>query len=106
VYCFGISSVPPSFTFTPEAPSIGDSIEFISTDLNGTIIAWQWNFGDETSSNLQNPTHKYNNAGEYLVELIVTDNQGVITSTKQTIIVQESDEKGNSDLANNSLVWI
>ena len=36
---------------------------FSDTSTNSTPIAWNWSFGDGQYSNLQNPTHQYNNAG-------------------------------------------
>ena len=36
------------------------------------IILWNWNFGDGTTSNDQNPVHGYNNPGTFLVTLIVS----------------------------------
>jgi gliding motility-associated-like protein len=42
----------------------------------GSIIDWEWDFGDLTSSTIQNPTHLYGIAGTYNVELITTTNAG------------------------------
>ncbi len=50
------------------------NVSFIDTSNFGTT--WYWNFGDGTTSNLQNPAHTYNNAGNYSVMLIVTSAGG------------------------------
>ena len=42
-----------------------------------TIIDWQWDFGDGTTSNLQNPTHTFPGSGTYTVCLTVTVTNGV-----------------------------
>lgn len=47
-----------------------------SYDLDGTIVAWQWEFGDGKTSSVQSPTHKYSKSGNYNVKLTVTDNSG------------------------------
>lgn len=39
---------------------------------NGQIVDWLWDFGDGTTSSLQNPTHSYTAPGEYLVCLTLT----------------------------------
>jgi PKD repeat protein len=52
-----------------------------SKDDDGTIVSWQWNFGDGVSSTEQNPAHAYVNRGQYDVDLTVTDNRGA-TDTK------------------------
>ncbi|MGC4103698.1 PKD domain-containing protein [Ferruginibacter sp.] len=40
------------------------------------VSTWEWTFGDGNTSNTQNPTHTYVNAGNYDVKLIVTDVNG------------------------------
>ena len=47
-----------------------------STDSDGQVVAWSWNFGDNTTSTERNPTHTYAAAGNYTVTLTVTDNTG------------------------------
>jgi gliding motility-associated-like protein len=46
---------------------------FIQT---GSIVAWQWNFGDGGSDSVQNPVHIYMQSGNYQVSLTVTSNNG------------------------------
>lgn len=47
-----------------------------SYDLDGTISAWSWNFGDSTTSTSQNPVKTYGSVAEFTVSLTVTDNDG------------------------------
>jgi PKD repeat protein len=51
--------------------------------IGGTasIVGWDWDFGDGTSSTLQNPSHNYPNAGSYIVDLVLTDDNGCQDST-------------------------
>jgi len=42
----------------------------------GGIASWDWNFGDGSTSNQQNPVHTYVNGGTYNVQLNVTGNNG------------------------------
>ena len=44
-----------------------------------------WNFGDNTTSTLANPTHTYSNAGQYQVRLTVSDGINATLSTPLTI---------------------
>ncbi len=47
-------------------------------------VSWSWDFGDGTSSSVQNPTHSFTNTGKYDVKLITTTKDGC----KDTAIVQ------------------
>ena len=48
-----------------------------SSDADGSIVAYQWNFGDGTSSTAANPLHTYTTAGTFSPTLTVTDSQGL-----------------------------
>jgi PKD repeat protein len=70
---FGISCSSLDCTFTDQ-----------STDADGTVVGWAWDFGDGAVSAVQNPaSHHYNVSALTLisVKLTVTDNLG-LTSTK------------------------
>ncbi len=46
-----------------------------SSDPDGKIIAWAWDFGDGSGTSLlQFPSHTYVNAGSYVASLTVVDN--------------------------------
>jgi PKD repeat protein len=57
------------------------------SDLTGSAITWQWDFGDGGSSSLQNPFHTYASNGSYMVCLTATDVCGNIDSTCQLVTV-------------------
>ena len=75
------------FNFTPNYPANSDVIQFndLSTDSDGHIVQWWWDFGDGYYSNLQNPVHCYYTNGVYTVTLMVTDNTSNTDSTQKTI---------------------
>jgi len=54
---------------------------------SGSPTAWNWNFGDGTSSTLQNPKHTYSAAGSYTIKLTVTNAAGSTSVTKYKYIV-------------------
>jgi PKD repeat protein len=54
-------------------PVTNQSITFTGGCTNGTPTNWRWDFGDGTSSTLQNPTKSYVYAGTYTVVLSATD---------------------------------
>lgn len=60
-----------------------------SHDSDGSIVEYNWNFGDGTSSTLSpaNPSKIYTTAGTYTATLTVVDNGGLSASSNVTITV-------------------
>lgn len=53
-----------------------------------TLTRWTWDFGDGIGTSIdQNPSYTYQNAGNYLVKLIVESTNGCIDSSWQEITV-------------------
>ena len=77
------------FTFSPENPKVNEEVQFTdqSTDPDGTIQSWKWDFGDGTTSTARNPTHKYSAKGKYTVKLTVTDDGGLQNTATKTVPV-------------------
>ena len=73
-YLHVIKKVAPTFTVNiTSVCSVSQVFNFTSTTPSAK--SWLWNFGDSTTSTLQNPQHTYNAAGVYSVSLI-TGNGG------------------------------
>jgi hypothetical protein len=53
----------------------------------GTIVAYEWNFGDGTNGTGAVVSHSYNKEGTYQLELKVIDNDGLSSSKTLTITV-------------------
>lgn len=51
-----------------------------SSDPDGRVVAWRWDFGDGTNSSLRNVAHTYLNPGNFTIVLSVTDDRGSTTS--------------------------
>lgn len=85
---FNISaSAPIAANFSASATNIckGETVSF--TDMStGNPTAWFWNFGDGTSSNLQNPVHQYNNNSTYNVTLTVYKSNLINSKNKANYI--------------------
>jgi PKD repeat protein len=47
-----------------------------SSDSDGTIASYAWDFGDGSSGSGASPSHTYSTTGTYQVKLTVTDNDG------------------------------
>ncbi len=64
-----------------------------SWDLDGTIVSWNWDFGDNTSSSEQNPSHKFAEQGTYTVSLTVVDDKGGSNTRFLTFMLPTSEER-------------
>jgi hypothetical protein len=74
----------------PYAGDVGEPIVFDgsgSYDLDGTITGYAWDFGDTHTGSGVMPTHIYTVAGEFTVELCVTDDDDPpLTTCCETIV--------------------
>ncbi|MCB9504264.1 MAG: PKD domain-containing protein, partial [Deferribacteres bacterium] len=70
-----------------------------SSDDDGTIVSYSWNFGDGGQSTAQNPQHTYAAAGQFNVQLTVTDDDGATGSAQLTITVTESPNQAPNAVA-------
>jgi PKD repeat protein len=88
-------NLPPTADFSFVSIS-GLDVAFTdaSTDLDGTITQWDWDFGGDEVSSDTNPTHTFSVAGTYNVVLTVTDNEGAMDSVSQNVTV--SDDTDNT----------
>ncbi|MFH0893576.1 MAG: choice-of-anchor L domain-containing protein [Bacteroidota bacterium] len=59
--------------FSSSFPIPGNITTVNFTDLTTGSVQWYWDFGNGTTSNLQNPTVSYENPGVYNIMLIVTN---------------------------------
>lgn len=79
-----------AFTVTPDTLCQGSDNEFHdeSTNSNGAITQWNWSFGDGSTSTDHNPTKRYQQPGNYTVQLKVTNNANCTSQpvTKQVVV--------------------
>lgn len=92
-----------SVTLTPPTalvsalPTFGDAPLTVafngngSTDQDGSIAGYIWNYGDGSANgNTATVGHVYNTPGTYTATLTVTDNSGLKNSSSQTISVTQA----------------
>ena len=68
-------NIPPSADFSYQLDDLVVNFTDNSSDSDGSVVLWHWDFGDNTESERQNPQHQYNEPGEYQVTLTVTDDR-------------------------------
>ncbi len=90
--------LPPSarFSATPSNPSVREAISFdasASSDADGTISVYQWNFGDGTSGVGAQSSHSYDSTGTFNATLTVIDDRGSNDTTTQSVQVGPSSNR-------------
>jgi PKD repeat protein len=65
----------PEAAFSATHACAGGLVEFMdeSTEAEGEITQWRWSFGDGAQSGVQDPQYVYPAAGDYDVQLVITD---------------------------------
>lgn len=78
-----------NFSYSLSGPTAGEVIQFTdgSSDRDGQVVSWRWEFGDGSTSTERNPTHSFQSPGTYSVALTVTDNNGGTRSITRSVVV-------------------
>ncbi len=92
-----ISAIIADFVVDTNSTCVGSSISFTDSSA-GNAISWNWDFGDGTTSNLQNPTHTYTASGTYDVSLTATASGGSDSETKTGFITVNASPTVNAGL--------
>ncbi|PYG86898.1 dockerin type I repeat protein [Ruminiclostridium sufflavum DSM 19573] len=89
-----------AFTVSPKEAYTGDDIAFdasASSDPDGKVYIYSWNFGDKTEGSGKTVTHKYKTPGTYTAKLTVTDELGLSGSVTDTVTITTA-TGDNSDI--------
>lgn len=84
----------PNFIASHEVGCMPITFSFKNqTNSTSPIATYEWNFGDGSSDNSQNPTHEYSSFGQYTVSLKVTDQLGCSNSLKREEMIRAVEPK-------------
>lgn len=87
--CSNTTSAPIVQASTKQLDVIaGAAIAFSAENTGGFAESWYWQFGDNTTSNVQYPSHVYTKAGIYQVAVQGANRYGVSNSNTLTIRVK------------------
>jgi len=90
-------NVAPVASFTASAisgtvPLTVNVSAILSSDEDGIIVKFEWDFGDGSSGSGEAASHTYTTTGTFTIVLRVTDDNGATDRASKTITVNEADE--------------
>ena len=85
-----VGNIAPTADFSVTTADLEATFTDSSSDSDGSISSYSWDFGDGNSSTDANPVHNYAAAGTYSVSLTVTDNEGASDTETQSVTVTEA----------------
>jgi tetratricopeptide (TPR) repeat protein len=88
-----LNNKPPIAVITSSSPvvNVGEPINFSayrSSDPDGKIISYKWDFEDNTNGTGRTVTHVYHHESKYSVLLTITDDDGDIDTATHDVTVQ------------------
>ncbi|MEZ4700753.1 MAG: FG-GAP-like repeat-containing protein [Rhodothermales bacterium] len=81
---------PPTASFTTTVNGL--TVDFdasASSDSDGSIVSYAWDFGDGNTDSGVTTSHTYAASGTYTVQLTVTDNLGATAAASQSVSVSD-----------------
>ena len=90
-----VDAAPPqaAFTVSPTSPTTTQTATFDgsgSSDPDGTIEGYEWDFGDGSHATGPTATHAYAHTGTYQARLEVTDNDGKSSAVTHSVVVKDA----------------
>jgi chitodextrinase len=84
----GGGNLPPTASFTFACSDLSCSFDGSgSTDPDGTVVGYSWNFGDGGTASGVTANHTYAAGGDFTVSLTVTDDGGATDADSQLVSV-------------------
>jgi PKD repeat protein len=83
----GDTNNPPTADFAFSCTDLACDFSSTSTDGDGSITSYAWEFGDDTTGSGATVNHDYAAAGTYTAKLTVTDNDGDTGTASKSVTV-------------------
>ncbi|MFY7963982.1 MAG: PKD domain-containing protein [Chitinophagaceae bacterium] len=78
---------------------------FNNTSTSGSGVTYHWNFGDNSTHNIANPTKFYSNPGTYVITLTVTTSGGSSISTATVTVLPSPNVSFSSSTSLNTVTF-
>jgi hypothetical protein len=83
------NNVAPTANFTFACTDLACEFTDLSSDSDGQVESASWDFGDDNTANVRNPTHTFEAEGDFQVTLTVTDDDGDEGTVTKSVSVVE-----------------
>ncbi|ALK05598.1 MAG: hypothetical protein AAY43_07680 [Methanosarcina sp. 795] len=84
-----LQPVLPVADFSSSVSSGNAPLAVQFTDLSQNAAAWNWDFGDGSSSTEQNPSHIYSTAGDYTISLTASNANGTDSKSSTITVLRQ-----------------
>ncbi|AZG73639.1 ExeM/NucH family extracellular endonuclease [Shewanella livingstonensis] len=84
---FTPSNVLPVASFEQQLSAGVLQVQSTSTDSDGQITQYQWDFGDGAVESGMTASHQYLQSGDYQVQLTITDDKGAVATSIRTVSI-------------------
>ncbi|WP_440945645.1 S8 family serine peptidase [Methanosarcina sp. T3] len=101
-----VNNPPVAEAGGPYTGGTGTALAFdgsASSDSDGSIVSYEWDFGDGNTSSDMNPENTYSTAGTYTVTLTVTDNENAVGTDTATVEVTEASSENKIHISDVSV---
>jgi PKD repeat protein len=79
---------PPVASMTSSCTHLSCSVDGTgSSDIDGSVLGWDWSFGDGATASGPTASHDYGIDGTFTITLTVTDDSGLTDTTSRTVSV-------------------
>jgi PKD repeat protein len=93
-----INLAPVSIISAPSSVLVNETVtlDSVSTDSDGTVVSYLWDFDDGTGSTAESPTKAWTTSGYYTVTLTVRDDDGASAVSSQRVTVISGATEGET----------
>ena len=96
-----VNQQPTAAIAGPTTAQVGETVSFTaSASDDGSIQSYEWDFGGDGTATGASVSHAFSAAGEYAVELTVTDDEGATATATQTVSVGEAPAPASFQVSN------
>lgn len=102
----GENNPPVADSGGPYTGITGTAVTFdgsASSDSDGSIVSYEWDFGDGNTSSDMNPENTYSAAGTYTITLMVADDENAVGTDTASVEITDTSSKNEIHISDVSV---